>query len=313
MEETHMYDVIIIGAGPAGLTAAIYAARGGLNALIIEKGIAGGLVNEAPLIENYPGFKSVNGMELMDQMKAHASKYVNIHEGEIVEAIEFEDRIGVTTGKDTYDTEALVIATGTTHRKLGVTGEEEFSGRGVSYCATCDGFFFKGKKVIVSGGGNTAVIDAIYLGKIGCDVKLIHRRDALRAEASLQKQLFDAGVDVIWNSVIEEIGGENLVERVQINDKKNGSSYLLDVDGVFVSIGEDPNTKLAAEIGVELDRTGYILTDKKQRTNISGIYAAGDVTGGVKQIVVACAEGATAALTAHEDLKKPYWSGDSQP
>ncbi|MEW6681172.1 MAG: FAD-dependent oxidoreductase, partial [bacterium] len=183
-----------------------------------------------------------------------------------------------------------------------------FLGKGVSYCATCDGFLFKGKKVAVVGGGNSAVIDAIYLSNIGCKVILIHRRKQLRADQVLQRTLFDRDIKVIWNSTIEEIQGDKIVCGVKIKDKANNKIRELKVDGVFVSIGEEPNNQLAKSIKVKLDEHGYIITDKSQRTNIPKVYGAGDITGGLKQIITASAEGAIAATSAYEDIKNPYWA-----
>ncbi|NYT00542.1 MAG: thioredoxin-disulfide reductase [Methanocellales archaeon] len=295
------YDLAVIGAGPAGLTAGIYAARSGLSTFILERATTGGLANEAWLIENYPGFDSIEGMELMDQMKKHALKYVSILPAE-VKKIEIDKNMTLYTNNNSYKSDAVILATGSLHKKLGIPGEAEFIGKGVSYCAACDGFFFKEKKVLVVGGGNTAATEAIYLQDIGCDVTLVHRRDQLRAEKSLEKRLIKSGVKIIWNSVLEEIRGKNLVNSVLIHDLREDVSYELDFDGVFVLIGDSPNNTLASAVDVKLDGQGYIITDKKQRTNLHGVYAAGDVTGGVRQIVVACAEGAIAALSAYEDL-----------
>ena len=295
------YDVAVIGAGPAGLTAGIYAARSGLSTFIFERATAGGLANEAWSIENYPGFDSIEGMELMDQMKAHALKYVSILPAE-VKKIEIDKNMTLYTNDDSYKSDAVILATGSLHKKLGIPGEAEFIGKGVSYCAACDGFFFKGRKVLVVGGGNTAATEAIYLQDIGCDVTLVHRRDQLRAEKSLQKRLIRSGVKIIWNSVLEKIRGKTLVNSVLIHDLREDVFHELDFEGVFVLIGDSPNNTLANAVGVKLDEQGYIITDKKQRTNLPRVYAAGDVTGGVRQIVVACAEGAIAALSAYEDL-----------
>jgi thioredoxin reductase (NADPH) len=295
------YDLAVIGAGPAGLTAGIYAARSGLSAFILERATAGGLANEAWSIENYPGFDSIEGMELMNQMKTHALKYMSILPAE-VKKIEIDKNMTLYTDDDSYKSDAVILATGSFHKKLGIPGEAEFIGRGVSYCAACDGFFFKGRKILVVGGGNTAATEAIYLQDIGCDVTLVHRRDKLRAEKSLQKRLIRSGVEILWNSVLEEIRGKTLVKSVLIHDLREDIFQELDFEGVFVLIGESPNNTLANAAGVKLDEQGYIITDKKQRTNLPRIYAAGDVTGGVRQIVVACAEGAIAALSAYEDL-----------
>jgi len=300
-------DLIIIGAGPAGLSAGIYAVRNGLKTLILERGNSGGLAQEAPWVENYPGFEGIEGMKLMDQFKTHALRYVEIHELESVEKIEKCEGFTVSTNRDKYKTTALIFAMGTTLEKIGVKGEEKFSGKGVSYCATCDGFFFKGKRVVVVGGGNSAVINAIYLDSIGCKVTLIHRRNQLRADELLQKTLFDRGIKVIWNSTIEEILGDKLVSSVKIRNRVENKIQELKVEGVFVSIGEKPNSQLAKSIGVKLDEDGYIITDKSQRTNVPKVYGAGDITGGLKQIITASAEGAIAATSAYEDIKNPYW------
>lgn len=299
------YDLVVVGAGPAGMTAGMYGVRSGLETLVIDKGISGGMSNEAPEIENYPGFKKVKGMELVERMKEHVAQYVEIKELEEVERIELnakEKQAVVFTEKDTYVTKSILVSTGTRHRKSGVKGEDDFLGRGVSYCATCDGFFFRGKSVMVVGGGDSAAREALHLKNIGCNVTVIHRRDKLRAEPYLQKKLMQADVTILWNSVIKEIMGDNIVKTVVIHNKDTGVEDELPVNGVFIAVGEEPMSKLAAQIGVSVDNNGYIITDKSQRTNIERVYAAGDITGGVRQIVVACAEGATAALSAYDDL-----------
>jgi thioredoxin reductase (NADPH) len=308
MEKT--YDLAVIGAGPAGLAACIYGARNGLKLICLEKGVAGGQAAEAPLIENYPGFSSIEGLKLMDQLKQHALGWVKIREGEEVKGLE-KDAYGrnrVTTEIGGYATKSVLICSGATPRKAEVEGEDTFFGKGVSYCATCDGFFFKGKEVLVIGGGNSAAMNAVYLSDLGCRVRLIHRRGELRAEQALQKQVFKRGIKVIWNSNVKAIKGNEKVKSVIIKNLKTNKIEELKVDGVFVSIGDRPNSELARSVGISLSKEGYILTDREQRTNIPGFYAAGDVTGGVKQIVVACAQGAIAALTVYKDLIKPYWA-----
>jgi thioredoxin reductase (NADPH) len=298
-----IYDLLVIGAGPAGMTAGMYGARSGLETLIVEKGISGGLLNEAPAVENYPGLKRIAGAELVEKMKEQAVEYVMIKELEGVEKIEAMGReMAVFTDKEKYIAKTVIISTGTKHRKLGVKGEETFLGRGVSYCATCDGFFFKNKNIIVVGGADSAAEEALYLKNIGCNVSLVHRREELRALRYLQKKLEKAGVPFLKDSVIREIRGNKTVRSVVRYDKKREVQDEIDVEGVFISIGEEPNSKLAAQLGVKLNEEGYIITDKSQRTNIQRVYAAGDVTGRVKQIVVACAEGAIAATSAYTDL-----------
>lgn len=297
------YDLIVVGAGPAGMTAGMYGVRSGLETLMVEKGICGGLSNEAPEIENYPGFKKVGGMELAEKMKEQVAEYAAIKELEEVKKIELVKKEWVViTEKDSYLTKAVIISTGTKHRRLGVKGEDEFLGRGISYCATCDGFFFRDKPVIVVGGGDSAAKEALYLKNIGCEVTLIHRREKLRAERYLQKNLGKAGVHILWNSVLKEIKGDKVVRSVVRHDKEREIEDELPVEGLFISIGEEPVNELAAHVGIEMDKNGYIITDKSQRTNLERVYAAGDITGGVRQIVVACAEGAIAATSAYNDL-----------
>ncbi len=303
------YEVAIIGAGAAGYSAAIYAGRSGAKVAVFDKGMGGGLTTEAPLVENYPGFKSIGGVELMEKMKEHASEYAEMRFGEEVTDIEArEDGVILTTTRGKYNVGATILCTGTEHRKLNVKGEKEFAGRGVSYCATCDGFFFKGKKVAMVGGGSSAVIEAIYLKQIGCDVVLIHRRDELRAEKALEDEAKEKGIEFIWNSVVEEIFGDEMVKGIKIKNVKTGEISTLEVDGVFVSIGEEPQNKLARKLGLEMDEAGYVKIDGMGRTNVERIFAAGDLTGGVRQIVTACAEGAKAALASMKVIGKrsPY-------
>lgn len=301
MEE---YDVLIIGAGPSGLTAGIYAGREGLKSVIIEKAIKGGNANMAPVIANFPGFKSIPGLELLKKIGEQAEKYIDIKETEEILKIEKKDNNFIlSTSKDEYQAKSIIFCTGTTYRKLGVPGEEKFIGKGISFCSICDGMLFKGRDVIVVGGGNSAVTHALHLNDIGVNVKLIHRRDALRAQKYLQDQLFEAGIPIIWNSVVTEMKGDLFLKSVIIHNRETGDDQELEVSGAFLAVGEKPNSDLAGNIGVEVDELGYIITDKGQKTNLPKVYAAGDVTGGVQQLVVACGEGATAAVNAYEYLK----------
>ncbi|RLF69973.1 MAG: thioredoxin-disulfide reductase [Thermoplasmata archaeon] len=303
-----VYDLAVIGAGPAGMTAAIYAVRSGLRTILLDAGMGGGQLQMSPEIENFPTWKSVKGPELAAKMKEHTEEYLKVREFEAVEDISRDDGgFVINTAKQEYRARAIIMATGATHRKLGVPGEEEFAGRGVSYCATCDGFFFRGKRVAMVGGGNTAAAEAIYLKSIGCDVVLIHRRDTLRAEKRYQDKLKEVGVEILYSHVVEEIVGEQLVKGVRVRDLKSGEEKLLEVLGVFISVGEDPHTALAVKLGVELDENGFIKVDRNMRTSVRYVYAAGDVAGGVRQIVVACGEGAVAATSAYEDIVNPYW------
>ena len=302
-------DIAIIGGGPAGLTASIYAIRSGLKAVIFDKGIYGGQANQAPWIENYPGFDEISGMDLMDKMRAQAMKYVEIKDSENVESITRDDRnFIVKTSKEEYHFRSVIYATGSVHRRLGAPGEGRLLGKGVSYCATCDGFFFKDKKVAIIGGGNNAATEAIYLKKLGTDVTIVHRRDELRAEDSHKDTIVEMGINVVYDSVVEEILGENMVEGIRLKNVKTGDISDLNFNGVFISIGDIPQTELVKDMGVDIDDSGYIVVDKAQRTNIPHFYTAGDVSGGFRQIITACSEGAIAANSAHEDLAKPYWT-----
>lgn len=298
------YDVIVVGSGPAGLTAALYAGRQSLKTLVIEKTLVGGMGSMVPRMENYPGFELIAGKQLIDLMKNQTLKYTEIKEREAVEKIDIIDNgnMVIHTNNNTYHTRAVILATGSQHRHLKVPGEGELLGRGVAYCATCDGPLYIDRKVLVAGGGNGAVQQAIYLDDIGVLVALVHRRDELRAENYLKDIIKERKIPIFWNTSIEEIKGDMKVESVILKDKVTGEVKELPIDGVFVSVGEIPNNQLAIDLGIELDR-GYIVTDKRQSTNISGVYAAGDITGGFNQWIVACAEGAVAALSAYEHIQ----------
>lgn len=303
-------DLVIIGGGPAGLSAAVYAGRSGLKTVVLEKSTVGGQVLITPIVENYPGFSQISGKALVDIMYQQSLQYAHIFEGEGVMDVKKKDNLyEVKTNRRIYNSRAIIIATGAEHKKLDVPGEKRLSGKGVSYCATCDGYFFKdGKKVIVVGGGNTAVTDALYLKNIGAEVSLVHRRDKLRAEAFLQKGLKESKIPVYWDTVVKEIVGERRVVGVRLHNLKDNSIRLLEVEGVFIAIGYTPNNEIAKILGLSLDSNGYIKVDEKQRTSMPFAYAAGDVTGGVKQIATAVGQGVTAAITAFEDLSKPYWT-----
>jgi thioredoxin reductase (NADPH) len=302
-------DLVIIGGGPAGLTAAIYATRAGLDCVVIEKSNLGGQVAITPVVENYPGFMRIGGKSLVDLIAQQAAQYAEVHVGEYVtEATrdEKDKRFHLKTNHALYIAKGILLATGVGSRSLEAPGTQKFYGRGVSYCATCDGYFFKdGKKVIVVGGGNTAVTDALYLHNLGAKVTLVHWRDSLRAEARLQESLKQSGIPVLWNSEVREIHGDKVVRSVKIEDKKAGTALGMTVDGVFVAIGYIPNNEVAKQLGLELDGQGYIKTDlATMRTSVPGVFAAGDITGAPKQIVVAVAQGSTAAMTAFEDIQE---------
>lgn len=299
-----MYDIIIIGAGPAGLTAGIYAGRQGSKTLILEKGIAGGKGLEVPLMENYPGYEKIQGQELIEKIKRQTVKLVELRELEEVTKIKkHKKEFKVKTKKDTYTARTIILATGTRHRRLQIPGEEEFIGRGVSYCATCDGPLYKNKKILVIGGGNSALQEAIFLKQIGCKPTIVHRRDELRAQKYLQDRAKKLKIPIIWNTTLQEIKGEEKVQEAILEDTKTGQTKKLKVDGIFIAIGEEPINKLAKDLGVKLDKAGYIVTDKQQRTSVEGVYAAGDITGGLNQWVTACAEGAIAATYAQRNTR----------
>jgi thioredoxin reductase (NADPH) len=300
-------DLVIIGGGPAGLTAAIYAARSGLQAVVVEKGTLGGQVATTPVVENYPGFTQVGGKTLVDIMVSHALEYAKIFPGEEVMDIELGDPITVKSTRRRFSAKVVLFATGASHRHLDVPGELSLSGRGVSYCSTCDGPLFKGKKVLMVGGGDSAVTEALHLKNIGVDVTLVHRRDSLRCQEFLKQKLLDSQIPIIFNSEIKEIVGKERVEGVELYNNETDVTSTLAVDGVFISIGYSPAVELAKKIGLELTQDGFIKRDSRHRTNIAGIYSAGDVEGGYKQIVTAAGQGSEAALAIFEDLVNPYW------
>ncbi len=303
------YDAAIIGGGPAGLTAAIFAERSGLKCIVFERVSVGGQVSITPVVENYPGFPNIAGKTLVEMMAKQAMEYAVILQGVGVDDIKrISNGFEITTGGGIYTAKAVIIATGVKGRRLNVPGEDRLTGRGVSYCATCDGYIYRdGRDVIVVGGGNTALTDALYLDSLGARVTLVHRRDAFRAEKRLQQSVFQRGIPVLWNSRILEIVGQKLVEKVRIEDIRSGEVREVKADGVFIAAGYEPNNEIANRLGLELDGEGYIKVDNRQRTSMPMVYAAGDITGGVKQIVVAVSQGAVSALTAFEDISSPYW------
>ena len=300
-------DLLIIGGGPAGLTAGIYAVRSGLRAAIVEREALGGQVATTPIVENYPGFTSVGGKTLVDIMVSHALQYVQIFQGEAVVDVTIGNPISVLTNRRKFLTKSVLLATGATHRHLGAPGESRLSGRGVSYCSTCDGPLFRGKKVVMVGGGNSAVTEALHLFHMGVDVTLIHRRDKLRAQDFLAKQLADNQIPVLWDTEIKEIKGDERVEEVTLINNKTNETSTLKTNGVFIAIGYTPAIELATKMGIEVTEDGYIKHDGKHRTNVPGVYSGGDVEGGYKQIVTASGQGAEAAMTIFEDLINPYW------
>lgn len=303
-EELRDYDIVILGGGPAGLTAAIYAERSGLKSIVLERASLGGQVAITPVVENYTGFPRIAGKTLVELMTRQAMEYALVLQGVgDVEAKETEKGFEVKTVRGVYTARALILATGASHRKLDVPGEERLEGRGVSYCATCDGYLHRdGGKVVVVGGGNSALTDALYLDSLGAKVTLVHRRDTFRAEDRLQQALFQRSIPVRYNSRLKEIAGKDSVQKVILEDVQTGKETELMAGGVFISIGYEPNSETAKALGLAVDEFGYIKTDPWQRTSLTGVYAAGDVTGGIKQIAVAVGQGSVAAITAFEDL-----------
>lgn len=308
-DERRDFDVVIIGAGPAGLTAAIYAKRSGMKSVILEKANVGGQVALTPVVENYPGFGSIGGKALVELMYKHAAEYAEIHQGTGVNDIKKTGQgFEIYTGRGLFTAKAIIIATGADYRKLGVPGEERLRGRGISFCATCDGYLFKdNKKTVVIGGGNTALTDALYLDSIGSKVTVIHRKDSFRAENRLQTSLAEKNIPVIWNAVVQEFDGDKVLKKIVIKNTKTDKTETVRADGAFIAVGHVPNNKVAKMLGLKLDAQGYIKADDRNRTSIHGVYAAGDVTGSEKQIVVATAHGSVAAISAFEDFASPYW------
>lgn len=301
----NMYDMIIIGSGPAGLAAAIYAQRAKLSSLVIEREyMSGGQVVNTYEVDNYPGFSGISGFELGMKFREHADKlgaeFVNAE----VSELELEGKVKrIMTDEGVYEAKTVVIATGARHRKLGIPGEEELGGMGVSYCATCDGAFFRDHTVAVVGGGDVAVEDAIFLSR-GCEkVYLIHRRDELRAARSLQERLFAcANIEFLWDTEVTKIYGEDHIECIGIQNKKTGEKKTMDVEGIFVAVGTIPNSELVAG-KVETDKQGYVIAGEDCITNIEGVYAAGDVRRKMmQQIITAAADGANAVNSAQRYL-----------
>jgi thioredoxin reductase (NADPH) len=299
------YDVIIIGGGPAGLSAGIYTARARLSSLLIEKGLVGGLIVNTERLDNYPGFpEGISGLRLAELMQEQGTKYGLETTLAEVTGIELgEGQKVIKTSEGSFIAKAVIIAGGCHRQKLGVPGEEEFTGKGVSYCATCDGALFRELAVAVVGGGNAAITEALHLAKFATRVTVIHRRDQLRATPVLQeKASSEPKIDFLWDSVVQEIEGEGLVNRIRLRNVKTGRESTLDVSGVFVSIGLIPNTGYLEGI-LPLDKTGAIITNPDMETGVAGIFAAGDIRqDSPRQVITAAGDGATAAIGATKFL-----------
>ena len=310
-----VYDVIIIGAGPGGLTAGLYAGRAKLSTLIIEKGQDGGQIATTDEIENYPGqnLEGETGPSLSERMAKQCEKFGCERVNDSIRSADFSGEIKKVTGtKDTYEGKTVIIATGANPRPIGCAGEQEFAGRGVSYCATCDANFFQGLEVFVVGGGDAAVEEAMYLTKFARKVTVIHRRDELRAAKSIQERAFrNDKLFFLWDSVVEELGGDGLLQKLTVRNVKTGELTTYEADekdglfGVFGFIGRIPNTELFRECGLTLNEAGYIPTDEEMHTNLDGVFAVGDIrVKSLRQVVTAAADGAIAAVQAEKYINE---------
>jgi len=294
------YDVAIVGGGPAGLTSGIYARRAALKTVLIERGIPGGQIVNSDEVENYPGFKHINGAELGMKFSEHAQAYdLQTISGEVVEIVPGSAHHTVRLADGTeLKTHSVIMAMGGSPRKLNIPGEDVYYGKGVSYCAVCDGFFFKGKTVAVIGGGDSAAEEALYLSKLAKKVYIVHRRDELRASRLLQQRLFaECNIEILWNSIPTAVKADDQgVNALDLKDTQTGEARTLSTDGVFIFIGFNPGNQLVPA-GVKLSREGYVETDKKCETKIPGIFAVGDLRENyARQIVIAAADGCKAAL-----------------
>ncbi len=303
------YDVMIVGGGPAGYTAALYCARSGLKTVVLEKLSAGGQIALTEWVDNYPGFdEGIDGFSLGQKMQAGAERFGAVTELAEVQALELTGSIKrAVTDQGVFEAKVVMLATGATPRPLGVAGEEQWLGRGIHYCAACDGMFYRGKTVAVVGGGNTAAADALLLSRVAKEVHVIHRRDTLRATKVYHQPLMEAeNVIFHWDSQVESLLTGDTFQGVRLRNKKTGAVSDLSCDGVFVSIGRQPATELVAG-QVELDKAGYVVADETTRTNLPGVFAIGDVrTKALRQVVTAAADGAVASYYADEYLAEGY-------
>lgn len=305
-QENH-YEVVIIGSGPAGYTAGVYTSRAKLSTLIISGTLPGGQLMTTSEVENYPGFPSgIFGPELMMNMRQQAERFGSVIVDDEVISVDFKAKpFSITTHSETYSAEAVIICTGASPRKLGISAEQQFGGRGVSYCATCDGPFFKGEDIVVVGGGDTAMEEATFLTKFGKSVKVVHRRDSLKASKILQeKALENPKIEFIWNNAVSDIKGGSKVSSVLIKDIKTGRERSISAGGIFVAIGHEPNTLIFRD-QIELDDKGYIRLKNNTRTNVEGVFAAGDVHDHrYRQAITAAGFGCMAAIDAERWLSE---------
>lgn len=301
-----IYDVIVIGSGPGGMTAALYASRANLSTLLIERGVPGGQLINTAEVENYAGFKSIKGPELANNMYEGAMQFgAEYTFGDVREVIEGKEYKQVVTSNKIFKTRAIVIATGAEHKKLGVPGEGQLNGRGVSYCAVCDGAFFRERPLVVIGGGDSAVEEGTYLTQFASEVTIIHRRDELRAQKILQDRAFNNDkVKFIWDTVVEEIQGENNVQSLRLRNVKTDEVSEFSADGVFIYVGLIPNTSAFESLGIT-DEEGWIVTDNKMETSVPGIFAVGDVRDTVlRQVATAVGDGSIAGDAAFKYIEK---------
>lgn len=306
MAEEKIYDVIIAGAGPAGMTAAVYASRANLDTLMLERGIPGGQVANTEDVENYPGYDHILGPDLSNKMFEHAKKFgAEYAYGDITEVIDGKEYKTVIAGSKEFKTRTLIIATGAQYKKLGIPGEEELGGRGVSYCAVCDGAFFKERELVVVGGGDSAVEEGVYLTRFASKVTIVHRRDELRAQKILQDRAFkNDKVEFIWDTIVKEVNNKDgKVGSVTLLDKKTNEEYEFETDGVFVYIGMDPLSEPFKSLGIT-NEEGYIPTNENMETSVPGIFAAGDIREKeLRQIVTATGDGSIAAQSAQHFIE----------
>ena len=309
MTETNtIYDVVIIGAGPAGMTAAVYTSRANLTTLMLERGIPGGQMANTEEIENYPGFEHILGPDLSTKMFEHAKKFgAEYAYGDVTEIIDGEEFKTIKAGSKEYKTRAIIVTTGAEYKKMGIPGENELGGRGVSYCAVCDGAFFKQKELVVVGGGDSAVEEGVYLTRFADKVTIVHRRDELRAQKIIQDRAFaNHKIDFIWSHTVKEIhdDGNGKVGSVTLVSTEDEKEREFKADGVFIYIGMLPLTKPFADLGI-LNDQGYIVTNEKMETNVPGIYAAGDVREKtLRQVVTATGDGSIAAQAAQHYIEE---------
>ena len=304
MAKSDKYDVIIVGGGPAGLSAGIYTARARLNSLLVERGAVGGQIINTEWVENYPGIESIGGIELTMVMQKQAEKFgletvIADVTGMVVKG---KEKL-VKTTKGEFVAKAVIITGGSERQKLGIPGEAEYTGKGVSYCATCDGAFFRDKQVAVVGGGNAAITEALELTKFASKISVIHRRDELRATKILQEKAFaEPKIEVLWDTVIDEITGETFVGKLKVHNVKTDEKSDLDVSGVFMAVGFKPNTGYLKDV-LELDAIGSIVASDKMETSVPGIYAAGDIrSNSIRQVIAAAGDGAVAAVNVERYL-----------